>query len=194
MSQTVETLPYRRQPIRRTLKALSRGLMWIDRMGSRPAVKPFALGFILTALILTTSAYIASPWYELVVNRSDSLPGLLFLLDKTRKPKKGDVTVIDMPEDSRFYAGWRLIKKVRGVEGDRITFNNHEVFINGLSAGIAMQKTSNGKYRLYPISEGDIPANKVFLSAPHNNSYDSRYASVGLRDYSELLGKMYPLF
>ncbi len=194
MNQTVQNLPYKRQPIRRTLKAVGRGLMWIDRTGSRPAVKPFAIGFILTALILSTAAYAASPWYELVVNRSDSLPGVLFILDKTETPKKGDITVIDMPIDSRFYAGWRLIKKIRGVSGDRVTRLNHEVFVNGLPAGLAKDKTSNGKYRLYPIAEGVIPNNKVFLSAPHGDSYDSRYASVGLRDTNELLGKMYRLF
>ncbi len=184
----------RNKPIRRTLKAFSTLLMWIDYSASRPEFRPFTLSFITAALVLSGGAYALSPWFELIVNRSDSLPGFLFLLDKTEIPKCGDSTVFKMPPESRFYREARLIKIIQGCAGDVISVQDREIFINRQAVGIAMPRSSNHKHILFTISEGVIPAGQVYLTAPHALSYDSRYASFGLRSQQELLGRAYRLF
>ncbi len=194
MTPLTQQVAYRRQPLKRTLRSASKGLLWIDRFASRPGIKPFALSFIAAAVVITGSAHAASPWYELIVNKSDSLPGVLFLLDKTKAPNCGDITVVDMPVDGRFYRGSRVIKIVKGCRGDVITHYDREIFINHRSVGVAMNKSSDGKHDLFPIPESTIPDNKVYLAATHHQSYDSRYASFGLRDRKALLGTAVRLF
>ena len=127
MSATGQHQP---QLTQRSLVLLSRVLLWIDRIFRRPHSRPFALAFIITGLLLTTVVYAASPWYELIVNRSDSLPGSVYFLDKTNSPLCGDTTVLDMPVESRFYRGWRLIKIIKGCTGDVISNSDQEIFIN----------------------------------------------------------------
>jgi len=177
-----------------SLALLSGVLLWIDRVSRRPHIKPFVLAFIITGLLLASVVYAVSPWYELIVNRSDSLPGNIYLLDKTMPPQCGDTTVFDMPVNSRFYRGWRLIKNIRGCAGDVISKNGQEIFINNHSVGVSVVRTSDNRYELSPITVGTIPIGKVYLAASHRNSYDSRYASFGLRERSELLGTAYLLF
>ena len=99
-----------------------------------------------------------------------------------------------MPNEARFYKGWRIIKKIAACEGDHIVVKNRTVFINGQFMGTAMKTSSDKRYILYTASSTIIPKNKVYLAATHPKSYDSRYASFGLRDRSELLGIAYPLF
>ncbi len=194
MQGMIATGQHRPRPIQRSLVLWGRALLWIDRIFRRPAIRPFALAFIITGLLLTTVVYGASPWYELIVNRSDSLPGSVYFLDKTKAPQCGDTTVLDMPVDNRFYRGWRLIKIIEGCTDDVISKTGQEIFINNHSVGVSMARTSNNQYELFPIGIGAIPGNKVYLATSHRNSYDSRYASFGLRDRSELLGTAYLLF
>jgi conjugal transfer pilin signal peptidase TrbI len=191
-------LTRRPHPLWRMMSALgahyTRIMLLVDDWAGRPGIRPFAIVFIAVGWILTAGIYAASPWYELLVNRSDSLPHTLFLLDKTRVPRCGEYTAFDMPRDARFYRGARMIKHIRGCAGDRISVKDRAVFINDLPVGVAMTRSSNGRYALNPIEPSVIPRDKVYLSATHPQSYDSRYASFGLRDASELLGSARPLY
>ncbi len=165
-----------------------------ERIARKPLIKPFTLVFIFASLAMTATAYAVSPWYVLMVNRSNSLPGTLFLLDRTMAPGCGDTTVFDMPSSARFYPGSRMIKKILGCAGDVISVSDRMVFINQREVAVAMERTTNQKYELHPITPGLLPANKVYLAATHKRSYDSRYESFGLRDTSELLGTAKKLF
>jgi conjugal transfer pilin signal peptidase TrbI len=182
----------------RMLRALgvfyTRSMLSIDAWAAQPMVRPFIIAFVGLGLLLTACAYAASPWYELLVNRSNSLPQTLFLLDKTRAPSCGDYTAFDMPRSSRFYRGARMIKHIRGCAGDTVSAVGQQVLINGLPVGVAMTRSSNGRYALLQIEPIVIPHGKVYLAATHPQSYDSRYASFGLRDETELLGTARPLF
>jgi len=182
------------KPIRMLPGLLSRCFMWIDKVASRPYIRPFAYAFITTSVLLPGIAYLSSPWYVVMVNLSDSLPGNVFLLDKTTSPTCHAFTAFDMPIEARFYRGSRLIKQIRGCAGDTITVSNDRIYINNIDVGVAMSETTNKAYALYPIAPGVVPEGKVYLSSTHVKSYDSRYASFGLRDEPELLGTAYLLF
>ncbi len=187
-----------RHPLWRMLHALgalyTRAMLAIDAWACLPAARPFVIGFIVCGLLLSAGIYAASPWYVLLVNRSDSLPQTLFLLDKTRAPGCGDYTAFNMPRTSRFYRGSRMIKHIQGCAGDTVSAVGQQVLINGLPVGVAMPRSSNGQYALQRIEPMVIPHGKVYLAASHPQSYDSRYASFGLRDSTELLGTARPLF
>jgi len=174
--------------------ALSRIACRIDYLISRPLMKPVTLAFVTTSLLLTLSAYAASPWFELVVNRSNSLPGTLYLLDKTTTPTCGDATVFDMPVDARFYRGSRMIKLLQGCPGDTIGLVCQTILLNNIEVADAMPRTTNRQYELYAIEAGVIPDKHFYLAASHPRSYDSRYRSFGLRHADELLGTAYRLF
>ena len=190
----IARIAYRRKPIHRTFKALSGFLMWIDKKLGQPQIKPFALGFFISGAIITGTLYATSPWYEFIVNKSDSLPGVLFILDKTTLPVCGDTTVFDMPDDNRLYKGARMIKIIKGCQGDVISVAQQEVFINNQSVGIYKDHDTQGNHKLHPITISEIPEHKVYLYAPHSQSYDSRYLSFGLRDTTELLGTATRIF
>jgi len=168
--------------------------MWIDRKLGQPQIKPFALGFFISGAIMTGTLYAAAPWYEFIVNKSDSLPGVLFILDKTTQPVCGDTTVFDMPDDNRFYKGARMIKIIKGCQGDVISVTRQEVFINDQSVGFFKGRSTQGNHKLYPLTVNEVPTDKVYLYAPHSQSYDSRYRSFGLRDTTELLGAATRIF
>ncbi len=182
------------EPIRRLLSWLSRRLVVFDAFAGKPSIRPFAFGFIGTCVLLVATLYFSQARYVLMVNKSDSLAGTLFLLDKTSVPGCFDYTAFDMPIEARFFRGSRLIKQVRGCAGDRITTKGRMIFINGREVGVLEAKAANGKYDLYPIAAGVIPDGKSYLRSTHVRSYDSRYDSFGLRDTSELLGTAYELF
>ncbi len=175
-------------------QVLSRIAIWIDNLINQPLVKPLTLGFVVTSLLLTITAYAASSWFELVLNRSNSLPGTVYFLDKTTAPSCGNTTVFDMPEESRFYRGSRMIKVIQGCPGDRISLIGQTIFLNDIEVAEAMQRTTNRMYDLVVIDSGVIPDKHFYLAATHPRSYDSRYRSFGLRHADELLGKAHRIF
>ena len=177
-----------------TCSVLSRVACKIDNLISQPLMKPVMLAFVVTSSLLTLTAYAATPWFELVVNRSNSLPGTLYFLDKTTAPACGDATVFDMPVDSRFYRGSRMIKLIHGYPGDTISLVGQTVYLNNIKVAEAMQRTTNRQYDLYAIDAGAIPDKHFYLAASHPRSYDSRYRSFGLRHADELFGTAHRIF
>lgn len=194
METTLHSLPPRKPLVLRSLHGLGRLILWTDRQLQRPRLRKLAIGTMILITLLVGSLALAYPWYELVPNRSDSLPGKLFLLDKTRAPHCGDTTAFDMPETARFYRGHRLIKILQGCPGDRVVVRGHDVLLNGQPVGSWQEYSTQGHHKLFPIEGGVIPAGKVYLYATHPKSYDSRYRSFGLRDRSELLGTATRIF
>ncbi len=173
---------------------ITRWLIRVNHYFSKPGTRSLTISFIIASIVFTVAGYAMTPWYEILINKSNSLPGLVYVLDKTMTPQCGDHTMFEMPRSERFYRGSRLIKIIRGCEGDTVSVTHRQIFINNWSAGLAMETTSDGKYQLPVITEAVIPQGKVYLYASHPRSYDSRYADFGLRDADELLGTAHRVF
>ncbi|END8931368.1 S26 family signal peptidase, partial [Acinetobacter baumannii] len=55
-------------------------------------------------------------------------------------------------------------------------------------------QSADGKLQLEVISSQVIPKNEIFVSTPHKDSLDSRYAKVGTINKQYILGKAYEIF
>ncbi|UDF05765.1 S26 family signal peptidase [Asticcacaulis sp. AND118] len=76
--------------------------------------------------------------------------------------------------------------------GDEVVVRGRDFYINGRFVGQA--KTHDQKGAAVQMStSGLIPPDKYFVVTPHRDSFDSRYALVGLIDRKALIGKAYPV-
>lgn len=134
------------------------------------------------------------PYYMLGINQTDSLPGLVYLVQKQEKPARGDLVVFRIPEGAKRYPrGYTFTKIAVGVAGDKVEFRGREVFVNGVSRGLAKPHSRHGE----PLDLGPaglIPAGHYFAWTPHKDSYDSRYADIGWVTPDRLEGRAIALF
>ena len=107
-----------------------------------------------------------------------------------QNPEPGDIVVARIPAFSRD----PIVKRVIATEGDTvdIDFENGIVYVNGevLEEDYINELTTRQFYEeglSFPVTVED---NHVFLMGDNrNDSYDSRYASIGLVDCRQILGK-----
>ena len=130
---------------------------------------------------------------SLWINKSESLPGRVFLVVKGASFKKGDLIGIESHQTS-FGRTNRLIKRVGGVAGDQIHFKNEgqnvgEIYINDQCIGPVFNQTSEGT-ALTPLKEQRIPEGSYFVHGTHPKSFDSRYAEFGLISEEEFPSSM----
>jgi conjugal transfer pilin signal peptidase TrbI len=96
-------------------------------------------------------------------------------------PKCGDLISFDHP---RF--GAPIGKIVVGVAGDRVEIYNGHVYVNGTDRGCILDKSPRSGKPLTPIESCIIPDGYVYVWAPHPESFDSRYADIGLIQVSRM--------
>ena len=107
-----------------------------------------------------------------------------------QNPQRGDIVVARVQEFSKE----PIVKRVIAVEGDTvdIDFDRGIVYVNGeaLQEDYINELTTRqfyGEGITFPVT---IEENHVFLMGDNrNDSYDSRYASIGQVDCRQILGK-----
>jgi type IV secretory pathway protease TraF len=80
--------------------------------------------------------------------------------------------------------GLTIVKYLVGIEGDRITNEKNNIYVNAYYIGTA-QKTG----QLTPIKDQIISKGYLFVSGTHRYSFDSRYEEFGLIKVSDLKGR-----
>ncbi len=127
--------------------------------------------------------------FELSINVSESLPGVLYLVEKGKLPSKGEYASFYYPSDFIYPKGVRFLKRVVGVEGDVVHARSHHFYVNDQEVGYALGATSTGK----PIQEnsfdGVIPAGHYYVKGDHPLSLDSRYRACGLITDQMIVGR-----
>ena len=149
---------------------------------------------VRTAVIWFIAALIAlfSLNYQIYFNKTESLPQTLFIVTRaTPTPKVGDYIMFKGTLGSKA-TGELLVKKVAGVAGDLVTIQNQDIYLNQQYL-LTAKTESKAKRQLQTIQEVVIPAGKFFVYTPHPDSYDSRYAEIGLIDESNICGIAYPI-
>lgn len=117
--------------------------------------------------------------------------GPYLVLDRDPPYHRGDLVVTTATGPARrHYAS--LLKIVRGVPGDVVTWHDRDVYINGEYVGTAKARSLQGA----PLARGPagvIPPGHYFLWTPHKDSYDSRYADIGWVPVEAIRGRAHPL-
>ena len=142
---------------------------------------------------------IASSWIMLGsshlfigINDSTSLPGRVFVFSRSkyllRHLKKEDLILFKAPATS-FYPGKKIVKIIKGVAGENVAINHNRIFIENTDLG-ALKKYSSHWQQLVPLAERKIAQNYYFGWAPHKDSYDSRYQSLGLIHQAQIMGRV----
>lgn len=163
-------------------------------------LKVSIIGFLV--LILLTKLLVVmflSSGYEIKVNVTSSLPGRIWLINHQQKNHftKGAYFIFLAPNDKMLTNGrnTQVLKMIKGVSGDKISFKNHTILINGSIVGEVFTSTANGNL-LNPITAQIIPNGCYFAWTPALYSYDSRYTDIGLvcEKDQRIIGSAKPLF
>lgn len=164
------------------LKRLSKAFLLIG--------KRYALLFV--ALLLGTALFTSR--YQLAVNMTKSLPGSVFLIDKSHKcAVKGELVAFTWKNAPPIPDGITVIKRVAGVSGDSVKVENRHVLVNGILVGRAKETSRTGE-PLVAIDEGVIPLNYFFAAGDHPDSFDSRYERPGLISTDTIKGRAFLLW
>lgn len=131
--------------------------------------------------------------YQFFLNETDSLPNWAFWVNKNElTPQRGDYFAFVAPPNPYYPAGFRFAKQIVGVPGDVVEVHGREFWIGGRLVGIAKTHDQAGNPAVMSAA-GEIPEGKYFVATPHKDSFDSRYALIGLIDRKKLVGKAYPV-
>ena len=136
---------------------------------------------IIPVLALTVASVASLP-KKLIYNASASAPVGLYWLDN-KHIERGDYVLVDVPDRVRPLVERRgylppdvpLLKRVVGVDGDRICRRGQEVFVNNRLAATANEYDGSG--REMPDWHGChiLTERSVFLLQDHPQSFDGRY-------------------
>jgi conjugal transfer pilin signal peptidase TrbI len=131
------------------------------------------------------------PWpYKIALNRTDSLPGLLYIIEKGKQPLKGELVAF-WPPPNRFYRHSWFVKRVVGVAGDMVTADaDNRVFVDGRPVGIAKKQSKAGIPLMAPVL-GVIPPQHFFAATRHRDGFDSRYGDIGFVHVDRIIGRAY---
>ncbi|WP_298332691.1 signal peptidase I [Asticcacaulis sp.] len=131
-----------------------------------------------------------SQYYTIGVSHSQSLPELLFLVERGHPFQRGDAVQFIAPPNPMFTKPF--VKRVVGLPGDLVEHRGGDVFVAGRRVGPVQTQTLQGR-PLQPGPAGIIPEGYLFLAGSHERSYDSRYAEIGLVPVTAVVGRAVPL-
>lgn len=127
-------------------------------------------------------------YYQFNIAFDRSLDVHVAILKRGEAPHKGDLVGFHLYGDHPLAKGRPYMKKVVGVPGDTITWQDRNVFVNGEPMGRAKEYSRKGEKLAIGFS-GVVPAGHVFVIGTHPDSLDSRYALMGLVSQEQFIGK-----
>lgn len=132
--------------------------------------------------------------YRLAGNETGSLPDRFFILAldgagiRHAPFVRGCLVAFHAGEAVRHYPpGMVFIKRVVGLPGDTITWQGDGVYVAGQRIGAAHPRNHFGE-SLARTPAGVIPPGHYFVATGHPDSYDSRYADIGLVSDRQVAG------
>ncbi len=128
------------------------------------------------------------PLFGLRINNTSSVPYRFFLKTPFKNFARSHYVIL-----RHSHSSLPLVKIIMGMSGDKITLEDQHVFVAGVDCGEIKEQSRSG-FALTPIEETMIPHGFVYVYAPHEESFDSRYAEFGLIPIEELEEVLWPLF
>ncbi len=135
--------------------------------------------------------------HALMINASPSLPYWAIWTSRAGIPQRGDIIVFTPPATPllKKHFGTRpqpFGKIVSGMPGDLVTREGSTFRVNGRPVATAKIKSRLGEpLALGPT--GRIPQNCYFVTTPHKDGFDSRYATIGWICRERILGTGRPI-
>lgn len=141
-------------------------------------------------LLLLPLALWVSSNFGYAINHTPSHSAKYFLIYKTKNVKKGDLITFKSPETGIYRD--TFTKKIMGVAGDVVSVRGQEILVNNIALGKIKSKSKTGAI-LHPIATQQITKGKYFVWSDNIDSFDSRYAEIGLIHESDIYGVAYPI-
>lgn len=135
--------------------------------------------------------------HALMINVSPSLPFWAVWTTKSAVPQRGDIILFVPPPSPLLEAHFGKEPKpfgkvVSGVPGDVVTRKDRAFFVNARLVATAKPASRRGEpLALGPT--GTVPKGCYFVTTPHKDSFDSRYAAIGWVCNSRILGVGRPI-
>jgi conjugal transfer pilin signal peptidase TrbI len=148
---------------------------------------------IYWSVLLIPLAWILSNHFGIVINLSKSLPQKVWIIHLHKIPKRGDYVVFKAPPQTGLSPKITLLKQVRGVPGDVVQNLYGHFFINNEYIAQAKSHSLKGE-PLEPGFEGRLKEGEYYVHSPHPDSFDSRYAAMGLIHGDTIVGVAYALW
>jgi conjugative transfer signal peptidase TraF len=120
---------------------------------------------------------------HLLINYTQSIPRGIYWITPNKKPRRGDLVAIPIPEHVRELVIERhylprsitlLAKPVAAVGGDHVCVRDDALFINGKLTGRIIESDRMGKPMPVHRACGALSQRQLFLATAHDNSFDSR--------------------
>lgn len=146
----------------------------------------------IAALLLV--GFVFTRYYGFIINFTQSLPEKLFIYKyDDLNLNRNDTAVIVAEGLPNVSDGIKLIKRVNGFAGDKITVRGNNLYIN---EKLILSHFDTKAYwgDLHKIKDQVIPENCYFINGVSQHSFDSRYAEVGLVCKERIVGKAWALF
>ena len=140
--------------------------------------------FIKKLILVTTGMVIfyniAATHIRFVLSVTPSLPYRFFVIHKRIEPT---LRVPSMNSYVLFYhpiVQTQVIKHVKGIPGSKLWYDDAgKLWVDEFCVGKPHTHSRTGKH-VNRIQSGIIPEGYVFVYAPHDRSFDSRYEEFGL--------------
>ena len=123
-------------------------------------------------------------------NLTHSMGGKVYLLLDPFPRMKGMAVAFTPPRG--FNPELPFVKRIVGVGGDVISHDGRMVLLNGEPVAFARERTEGGD-PLEMVAPGVIPEGAIFALGDAGNSFDSRFAWVGLIPRERVLGAGFAL-
>lgn len=135
--------------------------------------------------------------HALMINASPSLPYWAIWMSRAGIPQRGDIIVFTPPHSAllKKQFGTRpqpFGKIVSGMPGDLVTREGRTFLVNGRAVATA-KPTSRLREPLALGPTGRVPENCYFVTTPHKDGFDSRYAAIGWVCQERILGTGRPI-
>jgi len=156
----------------------------------REALQAHAARWGLAYLLVGLSAWGFQRHYAIAVNLSPSLPQQVFLIEKGKPPQRGDLVAFRWQGHGKPVT---FVKILTGLPGDTVHRVDRTYFVDSTAVGVTKTHSLKGApLALGPA--GTLPPGRYYVSAPHPDSLDSRYALVGWIAQDQIIGKAHALF
>lgn len=144
--------------------------------------------FTFSIISLCIPLAFIGPLFGIRYTTSPSLPYKLFISRPVKHVNRNQYVAFEHPKTETL-----LAKQIIGVAGDEIAICDNRFYINAQDYGPILEKSTSG-ITLHPIAQAQIPDGYVFVYAPHEESFDSRYQEFGLVKMEQIQETLWPLF